>query len=184
MKKIPGVWTCLLVLLFSCQTEKQEIIEDSVSGEKLFTQMPSNSTGIHFKNEIHEKRNFNAARYDYFYNGGGVAIGDINNDGLQDIFFTGNSSTNKLYLNKGGLKFEDISKSAGIANDRWSTGVVMADINNDGYLDIYVCNSGPFNDKLKQTNQMFINNKDNTFSDVALQAGIDDEAHSTHASFF
>ena len=119
-----------------------------------------------------------------FYNGGGVAIGDINNDGLADVFLTSNTGANKLYLNKGNFQFEDISKKAGIIEDDiWNTGVVMADINADGWLDIYVCSSGhmPTGNRL---NKLYINNKNGTFSESAAAYGLDIKAYTTQVSFF
>ena len=108
----------------------------------LFSQLDSASTGLNFINEVADQKDFNVLTYRNFYNGGGVAIGDVNNDGLPDVYFTANMAPNKLYLNKGNWKFEDISEKAGIAGEKaWSTGVSMVDINADGYLDIYVCNS-------------------------------------------
>ncbi|MCA6489459.1 MAG: VCBS repeat-containing protein, partial [Chitinophagaceae bacterium] len=102
---------------------------------------PLDNTTIQFQNNIQETKEFNVFKYRNFYNGGGVATGDINNDGLADVFFTANQGSNQLYLNKGNLQFEDISAKAGFSNKpQWSTGVVFVDINNDGWLDIYVCN--------------------------------------------
>src|SRR5690606_37907268 len=107
--------------------------------EKLFSLLPSEKTGIDFVNTVINQKNFNVFKYRNFYNGGGVAIGDINNDGLPDIYLNGNMVTNKLYLNKGGFKFEDITEYAGVTGDKpWSTGVTIVDVNNDGLLDIYV----------------------------------------------
>jgi len=103
-----------------------------------------NNTGITFENKVVNEKGFNIFNYRNFYNGGGVAIGDINNDGLDDVFFTANMSSNKLYLNKGNFKFEDITNASHIQSNKneWSTGVTMADINADGWLDIFVCNAG------------------------------------------
>ena len=109
----------------------------------LFQSLDSTQTGIGFINTVKDSANFNIFNFRNFYNGGGVGIGDINNDGLPDVFFTSNQGTNKLYLNKGNFKFEDISASAGIQGiHKWHTGVSMADVNGDGWLDIYVSNSG------------------------------------------
>lgn len=141
-------------------------------------------TGIVFKNSLKESPKANVLTYEYFYNGGGVAIGDINNDGLEDIYFTSNMGQNKLYLNKGELKFKDISESAGVScHAGWKTGVTMADVNGDGYLDIYVCLSGK-GDPDKRRNKLFINNRDLTFTDKAKEFGLDDPGYTTHASFF
>jgi len=149
----------------------------------LFTLL--DNTGIDFNNTLTESNNFNVFTYRNFYNGGGVAIGDINNDGLADIFFTGNQVANRLYLNSGGMKFKDISVSAGFAEKKqWSTGVTFVDINNDGWLDIYVCNAGNMMDSVLRKNQLFINNHDLTFSEKAEEYGLDDIGYTIQASFF
>ncbi len=144
-----------------------------------------NNTGISFSNDIQNTKDFNIFSYRNFYNGGGVAIGDINNDGLADVFFTANMGSNKLYLNKGNFQFEDITDKAGVSQtDRWNTGVVMVDINNDGWLDIYVCNAGINKWRQKQGNALFINNRDLTFTDKAKECGLDNNGYTTHAAFF
>ncbi|MGK2861650.1 MAG: CRTAC1 family protein, partial [Chitinophagaceae bacterium] len=131
-----------------------------------------------------EDEEFNVLNYPYFYNGGGVAVGDINNDGLTDIFFTGNMVKNKLYLNKGNFEFEDITEKSTVADKQgWCTGVTMADVNADGWLDIYICRSADI-DPLKRKNLLFINNHDNTFTEQAEKYGIADNGYSTHAAFF
>jgi len=151
--------------------------------EPMFTSLPSSSTGINFKNTITETVDLNIINYEYFYNGGGVAVGDINNDGLADLYFTGNMVENKLYLNKGNMQFEDITKTAGVAGHAgWKTGVTMVDINGDGLLDIYVCYSGK--DSLKRRNQLFINQGNLTFKDEAKQYGLDANDYSTQVAFF
>jgi len=143
------------------------------------------STGIQFSNTVHDTKELNILNYRNFYNGGGVAIGDINNDGLADIFFTANQGSNKLYLNKGNFKFEDISEKAGFRNKKqWSTGVVLVDINNDGWLDIFVCNAGNMNDSTLRKNQLFINNHDLTFTDSASEYGLANTGYTTQVSFF
>ncbi len=127
----------------------------------------------------------NVFKYRNFYNGGGVAIGDLNNDGLPEVFFTANQGANKLYLNKGNLQFEDISEKTGFVNKKqWSTGVVFVDINADGWLDIYVCNAGNMLDKPLRKNQLFINNHNLTFTEQAAEYGLDNDGYSTQASFF
>ena len=118
----------------------------SQSAKPLFTSLSSKQTGIDFINEIKEDSSRNVLAYEYFYNGGGVAAGDINNDGLTDIFFTANVKSNQLYLNLGNFQFKDITKSAKVGGRKnWKTGVTMSDVNGDGWLDIYVCYSGKGN---------------------------------------
>ncbi|MEC4003215.1 FG-GAP-like repeat-containing protein [Flavobacterium sp. SUN052] len=162
-------------LFSSCSNENKD---------KLYTKLESSDTGIDFVNEVKNGEEMNIFKYRNFYNGGGVAIGDINNDGLSDVFFTSNLGTNKLYLNKGNFKFEDISKKAGIEGLKsWSTGVVMVDINGDGFLDIYVCNAG--NSKgVEQENELFINNKNGTFTEKAKEYNLANTGITTHAAFF
>jgi hypothetical protein len=141
-------------------------------------------TGITFSNEVHNTKDFNIFTYRNFYNGGGVAVGDLNNDGLADIFFTANMGNNKLYLNKGNFSFEDITDKAGFTNKgKWGTGVVFVDINHDGWLDIYVCNAG-FQKGIGQENELYINNHNLTFTESAKQYGLDDAGYTTHAAFF
>jgi hypothetical protein len=140
-------------------------------------------TNITFKNLIEESENYNILKYEYMFNGGGVAMGDINNDGLLDIYFTGNMTSNQLYLNKGNLNFENISAKANIDLGRGiNTGVSMADINNDGWLDIYICKSVSTNPKLR-THNLYINNKDLTFTERAAEYGLADQSYSTQAYF-
>ncbi len=164
------------MLLFSnCSKENQD---------SLFTKLDASKTGINFVNDVKNGENMNIFKYRNFYNGGGVAIGDINNDGLSDIYFTSNLGANKLYLNKGNFKFEDISKKAGVEGTKtWSTGVVMVDINGDGFLDIYVCNAGNGVD-MKRKSELFINNKNGTFSEKADEYNLADTGITTHAAFF
>lgn len=154
-------------------------------GEKtLFERLSEGKTGISFQNTLKESEEFNVLTYSYFYNGGGVAIGDINNDSLPDIYFTGNLVSSHLYLNKGDFDFDNIAEEAGVsASGYWNTGVTMVDINNDGWLDIYVCRSAASNPQFRR-NLLFINNKDLTFTEKASEYGIDDPAYSTQATFF
>ena len=150
----------------------------------MFILLSAKETGIDFRNDLAYTDDMNILEYLYFYNGGGVALGDINNDGLVDIYFTSNQGENKLYLNKGGFQFQDISSSAGVTGEGgWSTGVTMADINGDGLLDIYVCQVGDYKG-LKGKNKLYINNGNLTFSEKAADYGIDFVGFSTHAVFF
>ncbi|MDN5202124.1 VCBS repeat-containing protein [Fulvivirgaceae bacterium BMA10] len=163
---------------------------DDTQIESLFQLLSANQTSVDFRNELPESAYMNRFVYEYFYNGGGVAIGDVNNDGLDDIYFTANLKDNKLYLNKGGLKFEDITDKANVAGKKgWATGVTMIDINADGQLDIYVGRAGRFTDEDKRRNELFINQgtdeKGNpVFIESAADYGLDDPAFTTQASFF
>ncbi|MCC6288132.1 MAG: VCBS repeat-containing protein [Chitinophagaceae bacterium] len=149
-----------------------------------FSEVGKGETGIDFRNVLEEDESLNITRYIYFYNGGGVAAGDINNDGLVDIFFTGNMVKNRLYLNKGNFEFENITDKSGIALlQGWCTGAVMVDINHDGLMDIYVCRSAD-DDPERRKNLLFINNGDLTFTEQATKYGLDDSGYSTQASFF
>ncbi|MBP6024988.1 VCBS repeat-containing protein [Ferruginibacter sp.] len=152
--------------------------------KRMFSLLPSTQTGINFNNKLVENAEHNIITYEYFYNGGGVAAGDFNNDGLIDLYFTSNQQANKLYLNKGNFKFEDITKTAGVTGRQgWKTGVSVADVNGDGLLDIYVCYSGDV-EPSKRANQLFINNGNLTFTDKAKELGIADDGYTTHAAFF
>lgn len=171
------IFSFLLCSLSSCKEEKDNNVRP------LFTLMQQ--TGIDFSNNIHNTKDFNIFSYRNFYNGSGVAIGDINNDGLADVFFTANMGSNKLYLNKGNWHFDDISVSAGIEERQdWSTGVVLVDINNDGWLDIFVCNAGYIDGRLPAC-KLFINNHDLTFRESAAEYGLTNSGgYTTHAAFF
>ena len=149
---------------------------------KRFKKLPSKVSGIHFSNDIPENLSYSVLDY-YFFSGAGVSIGDINNDGLNDIYFSGNLVSGELYLNKGNLEFENITSSAGIRDSIWGTGAVMEDVNQDGLLDIYVCASG-FPDAVKRKNLLFINNGDLTFTESAEEFGLDEDGYSTQAVFF
>lgn len=154
------------------------------SSRPLFEEIAPAHSGILFENNIVSEEDFNILNYRNFYNGGGVGIGDINNDSLPDVFLVSNMGDNKLYLNRGDLVFEDITAKAGIKNKHsWSTGVTMADVNGDGFLDIYVCNSGN-RPKDNRANELYINNGNATFREVAREYGLDDTSLSTHAAFF
>ncbi|MDQ3394950.1 MAG: VCBS repeat-containing protein, partial [Bacteroidota bacterium] len=151
----------LFIFLLSCNTTEETKKKQS----SMFELLSSAETGIDFINQLAFDESFNVYTYRNYYNGGGVAIGDINNDGLVDIYFTSNLGENKLYLNEGDFKFRDITSQAGVAGTKgWSTGVTMVDINGDGLLDIYVCNSGDLAGDNKQ-NELFINNGNMTFTD-------------------
>ncbi len=166
---------CLLLLYPSCRNGQEE--------KPLFTL--ETNTGIQFRNTISNTPDFNIFSYRNFYNGGGVAIGDLDNDGLADIFFTANMGANKLYRNKGNWQFEDVTAKAGFSEKAdWSTGVVLVDINHDGWLDIFVCNAG-YIDGVKPKCQLYINNHDLSFSEKAEEYGLTNEGgYTTHAAFF
>ena len=150
----------------------------------LFTDLNTIDTGVDFQNTVTNSPDFNIFTYRNYYNGGGVAIGDINNDNLQDVYFTSNMGENKLYLNLGNFKFKDISLTAGVTDsNRWSTGVSFVDINDDGFLDIYVCNAG-YRTGYDSKNSLFINNGDLTFTERAAEYNLDDDGYTTHAVFF
>ncbi|MDN3657316.1 VCBS repeat-containing protein [Ferruginibacter paludis] len=173
-----NITTATLLLLFAIP---------AIAQQKLFQLLPPGQTNIHFSNDISESESLNVLSYEYFYNGGGVAVGDINNDGLPDLFFTGNMKANKLYLNLGNMQFKDITKDAcselpGRAGG-WKTGVTMADVNGDGLMDIYVCYSGKVGEELRR-NQLFINKGNLKFTEEAKAYGLDDKSYSTQAAFF
>ncbi len=150
----------------------------------LFKSVPKSETSINFANMLKESPELNIIAYEYFYNGGGVGLGDFNNDGLIDIYFSGNLQPAKLYLNKGNFKFEDITSKAGVGGKKgWKTGVSIADVNGDGFLDIYLCYSGPL-DRKNRANELFINNGNLTFSEKGVSMGVADAGFSTQAVFF
>ncbi|MCC5908599.1 MAG: VCBS repeat-containing protein [Balneolaceae bacterium] len=158
--------------------------EERMAPETLFTKLSADQTGIDFINTITETSDFNNLLYPFMYNGGGVAIGDINNNGYPDIFLTGNMVSSRLYLNNGNMQFEDITESAGIVTETWVTGVSMVDINNNGYLDIYLSVVSPEDAPAKdRANLLFINNGDETFTEMAAEFNLDDTSHTTHAVF-
>jgi hypothetical protein len=175
-----SMWNRVIIILAIYSIGNQGIAQ-SVN---LFESLLSSQTGITFKNVLDETPTSNVLTYEYFYNGGGVAVGDINNDGLEDIYFSANMKPNVLYLNQGNMNFKDITLTAGVSSEQgWKTGVTMVDINGDGFLDIYVSHSGK-GDPEKRRNKLFINNGDLTFSEQAKAYGLDDPGHSTHATFF
>src|SRR5690606_394026 len=166
----------LLGLLVGCSAEKEK--------EYLFTAVDPKDSKLDFVNELTETDEFGILYYLYFYNGGGVAVGDINNDGLPDIYFTGNQVPNKLFLNKGNMEFEDITEKAGVAGAAdWNTGVTMADVNGDGLLDIYVAAVTGIRG-LEGKNELFINNGDLTFTEQGEKYQLDFRNYGTTAAFF
>ncbi len=157
---------------------------ESAPRHPLFKLLSPRETGVTFANTITTSDTMNVQNDVYIYNGAGVAIGDINNDGLPDLFFSGNMVSSRLYLNKGNMKFEDITESAGVKTSKWATGATMVDINDDGLLDIYVSVSGREGSKgSDRANLLFINNGDGTFTEEAARYGIADTGYSTHAVF-
>ncbi|WP_337043092.1 VCBS repeat-containing protein [Emticicia sp. 17c] len=181
--KLLSITSMAVLVISSCNQPKKT---DSI---KLFDKLSSAQTKVDFANTITETENFNILDYLYFYNGGGVAAGDINNDGLVDLFFVSNQGKNKLYLNKGKtngspVEFEDISDKAGIGGlSDWKTGVTMADVNGDGLLDIYVCAVANYKG-LEGSNELYINNGDLTFTEKASEYGLDFTGFATQAAFF
>ncbi|VAW17424.1 FIG00693527: hypothetical protein [hydrothermal vent metagenome] len=177
------IWLLIPLFIYGCGKKAGE-----QPGKHLFTLMPASVTHADFINHLDYdkqlKNKFNIYTYRNFYNGGGVGLGDVNNDGLIDIFMTSNMGPNVLYLNKGDFEFEDISLRAGIAGEgQWSTGVSFADVNGDGWVDIYICNSGNVEGD-ERHNELYINNGDLTFSEKAKDYGIGDNGYSTHGAFF
>jgi enediyne biosynthesis protein E4 len=171
---------CALALFMSASCSKETVPDKPV----LFTEMDPKLTGVNFENKVDFDKLFNIFTYRNFYNGAGVALGDVNNDGLIDMYFTSNLSDSRLYLNKGNFQFEDITDRAGVAGTRvWSTGVSMADVNGDGLLDIYVCNSGDVKGGNRQ-NELFINNGNLTFTEKGEEYGVADKGFTTHSAFF
>src|ERR1043165_8794935 len=174
MFKYSGILILSLIIFDACKNEPKT----------LFTSLDKNETEVNFQNTFFDDGPLNVANYIYFYNGGGVAIGDINNDGLQDILFTGNMVKNRLFLNKGNFEFEDITAKSGVAEKQgWCTGATMADVNGDGKLDIYICRSLDANPS-RRKNLFFINNGNLTFTEKAEEYGLADPGYSTQASFF
>lgn len=173
------LFLCIAWLASACTSKKES--------KKLFELLPSGQTGVHFINRLHEDDQLNILTYEYFYNGGGVGAGDVNNDGLTDLFFTGNMSESKLYINQSKdqkIQFEDITTQSGIhIPGGWARGVAMVDINADGFLDIYVCRAGPAQAGALP-NLLFINQKNNTFKEQAKAYGLDFSGNTTQAAFF
>jgi len=188
MKKSLNLYFFLFIIISFClylysSTFNQKINVKEAS-QKRFTLLNSSETGINFNNNIKDTKEQNILLYSNFYGGAGVGIGDFNNDGLQDIYFAGNLVEDKLYINQGDLKFVDSTKDSGIINDGgWSTGVTVADVNNDGFVDIYVSRELYDNNPEWRTNLLYINNSDGTFTESAKKYGVDDSQRTRHATF-
>ncbi len=161
------------------------LLECSDKPEPLFESVDSQSSGVEFANNLIYTDTLTVLDFEYLYNGGGVGIGDINNDGLQDIYFSGNMTSGKLYLNKGHWKFEDITEKAGVSTSAWVNGITMVDINQDGFKDIYLCVAGTSNTPAaKKKNLLFINKGNNTFTESAAAYGLQGTGHNIQATFF
>ena len=176
----------VVLLPLGCDSTKTEGYPNNTKTKeqpKIFSLTNPQETGLFFINEVNEDNQMNVLVYEYLYNGAGVALGDVNNDGLTDVFFSGNLFGGRLFLNKGELKFEQISETAGVYQNGWSTGVSMVDINEDGYDDIYICRSLAGNPELRR-NVLLINNQDNTFTNRAAEYGLDDPSFSNYATWF
>jgi len=161
----------------------KELATSAPSSAVGFSQIPAASSNLNFQNKIVETAKNNYYTYQYIYNGGGVAVGDLDNDGLQDLYFTGNFGGNKLYKNKGDFQFEDVTTGSGAEGSKWSSGVTLVDINADGLLDIYVCRSGKHS-ATDTKNLLFINQGEMKFEERAAEYGLDDSGYSTQAAFF
>jgi hypothetical protein len=175
------VFLVLCAFLCACNTQPSD------KGDKdfeVFSLTDPAATGLNFTNRLDDSPGFNIFYFDYFYNGAGLAIGDIDNDGLSDILLTANTSGNRLFLNKGNLTFEDITERAGLKTGHWSTGAAMADVNGDGLLDLYICNAGPHTDLELLKNELYINQGGGVFKEEAEAYGIAGSHRSTQASFF
>ena len=185
MKYIIGVALIGAIVFQACKSDKKaKEKEQTQEEETLFQRMDPDSTGLNFVNTVVETDSASILTYEYIYNGSGVAVGDIDNDGFQDLFFTSNQGTSKLYRNLGHMKFEDITEKAGVSTTHWCSGVSMADVNNDGFDDIYVCRSSPMASNDDRRNLLFINNGDLTFTESGAEYGINDPGFSTTGVFF
>ncbi len=185
--RIGSVYILAPLALLLCAACGQERVENNApewDGNTRFEALPPAVSGVEFANTLDFNEDFNIYTYRNFYNGGGVALGDVNNDGLTDIYLSGNRVANRLFLNRGGLKFDDVTEAAGVGGKgAWSTGVTMADVNADGWLDIYICNSGDIQGDNRR-NELYINNQDGTYTEAAAEYGLDNEGLSTHGVFF
>lgn len=174
IKRVLFFSTCIILLL-SCNNDEG----------RLFIKLSPDKTGIHFTNQLNYTDSLSVLEFEYMFNGGGVALIDINNDGLQDIIFTGNMVSCRLFLNKGNLHFEDITDKAGIKTEGWSNGVSVVDINQDGFQDFYICKAGNYlTQPIQMRNLFFINNGNNTFTESAAKMGLDEEGYDIQAAFF
>jgi hypothetical protein len=184
MNKVLALTLVPCFFLVSCGDAVSTDDVPAYDGTTLFERISPRASGVDFANELAFEEEFNIYKYRNYYNGGGVALGDVNNDGLTDIYFSGNRVKNRLYLNRGNFEFEDVTEAAGVAGQAaWSTGVTMVDINGDGWLDIYLCNSGDIaGDNCR--NELYINQRDGTFREAAELFGLANEGLSTHAVFF
>jgi enediyne biosynthesis protein E4 len=172
-------WISFIALLFLVQCRGRDEVADP-----LFQLLSVEDTGVHFENVLQPTEEFNMYIFRNFYNGGGVAVGDVTGNGLPDLFFTGNMTSNRLFENRGEFRFEDITEQAGLNSDGyWSTGASMADVNGNGHLDIFVTLSGEPGGNYRH-NRLYINNGDGTFTEKAKEWGVADESLSTHAVFF
>ncbi|GGZ85783.1 VCBS repeat-containing protein [Algibacter mikhailovii] len=179
------VQSSILVLVLFVLNACTKVDKAKNSSSTLFELIDNSQSNIHFTNSVKENLYFNFINYAYIYNGAGVAAGDINNDGLEDLYFTSNQESNKLYLNGGDFKFQDITTKAQVEDKvGWTTGVSMVDINNDGWLDIYVCKSGSLRNHNQRKNKLYINQKNKTFKEEAKKYGLDHFGFSVQAYFF
>ncbi len=191
MTKKTFITLCALLLVLSTLAILQGCKEKNGTGgaaadiDPVFRKIDSSKSGIGFANYLKEDyQRYYFDTFAYVYNGAGVATGDFNNDGLMDVYFTGNQVPNKLYLNTGSLKFKDITSSAGVDGGKgWNNGVTLVDINNDGHLDIYVCRGGFKDSESERRNLLYINKGDLTFEEQAGKYGLDDAGYSIHSAF-
>src|SRR6476469_8127768 len=172
---IPFIFLVFAIIWFQCQL---------LPGKKMFHRLGSGETGITFENRLDHTDSLSVLDFEYMFNGAGVALLDVNRDGLTDVLFTGNEVSARLYLNKGHLKFEDITDKAGLRTEGWCYGASVVDINQDGYPDIYICKAGNRKTRPEQMhNLFFINNGNNTFTESAAKMGLDDDGYDIHAAF-